>query len=157
MISKGFYFSSKTEKNKGDRDCKFWFHQRRNCGLFVAVLHPHKYRFSQAEKQSSRFHYNNKVLMNFFLCCVDFPELLSCLCYTKRGLPIVFAPKNSHHSLHPKFTLVCLWCRRAGGLSVYGQVWLLGFADGSHSWIQLFTLNRRISCQCYQSPSGHEI
>ena len=30
---------------------------------------------------------------------VDFPEFLSCLCFTKRGLPFVFAPRNPHHRL----------------------------------------------------------
>ena len=30
MISKGFYFSSKIEKNKGDRDFKFFHYQEIN-------------------------------------------------------------------------------------------------------------------------------
>ena len=31
---------------------------------------------------------------NFFLFWVDFAELLSCLCFTKRGWPFAFAPKT---------------------------------------------------------------
>ena len=38
-------------------------------------------------------------MINFFLFWVDFPELLSCLCFTRRGLPFVFAPKNPHNRL----------------------------------------------------------
>ena len=47
----------------------------------------------------------------FFLFWVDFPELLNCLSFTKRGLPFVFTPKIPHHRL-PEI-LVCLWWGRA--------------------------------------------
>ena len=60
---------------------------------------------------------------NFFLFSVDFPELLSCLCFTKRGLPFVFAPKNPHHRL-PEILrwYACGADGRSGGRSVYGHV-----------------------------------
>ena len=44
---------------------------------------------------------------------VDFPELLSCLYFTKRGLPFVFAPKT----LTTDQPLVYLWCGRTDGRS----------------------------------------
>ena len=50
-------------------------------------------------KRSSWFHYNNKFVINFSLFWIDFPELLSCLCFTQQGLPFVFEPKNPHHRL----------------------------------------------------------
>jgi len=51
---------------------------------------------------------------------VDFPELLSCLCFTKRGLPFVFAPKNPHHRL-PEILhwYASVGDERAGGRSVW--------------------------------------
>ena len=52
---------------------------------------------------------------NFFLFWVDFPELLSCLCFTKRGLPFVFAPKKLSPQTTRNFALVCLWCGRTVG------------------------------------------
>ena len=68
----------------------------------------------QSLKRSSRFDYNNKFLINLFLFWVDFPELVSCLCFTKRGLPFVFAPKHPPQTTR-NFALVCLWCGRSGG------------------------------------------
>ena len=42
----------------------------------------------------------------------------SCLCFTKRGLPFVFAPKNAHHRL-PE---ILRWCTcgtdRPGGVGI---------------------------------------
>ena len=51
---------------------------------------------------------------------VDFPELLSCLCFTKRGLPFVFAPKNPHHRL-PEILhwYASVGDEQAGGRSVW--------------------------------------
>ena len=62
---------------------------------------------------------------NFFLFWVDFPELLNCLSFTKRGLPFVFTPKIPHNRL-PEI-LVCLWWGRAvSALSSDCQI----FSDG---------------------------
>ena len=62
-------------------------------------------------------------MKNFFLFWVDFPELLSCLCFTKRRLPFVFAPKNPHHRL-PEILrwYACGADGRSGGRSVYCHV-----------------------------------
>ena len=61
-------------------------------------------------------------IITFFLFWVDVPELRSCLCFTERGLPFVFAPKNPSPQTTRSFALVCLWCGRTVGRLVSGQV-----------------------------------
>ena len=61
---------------------------------------------------------------NFFLFWVDFLELLRCLCFTKGGLPFVFAQKTLTTD-YPKFGVGIPVVRTdggAGGRSVYGHV-----------------------------------
>jgi len=87
------------------------------------------HRFSQGLKRTSRFHHNNKFLINFSLFWVDFPEILRYLCFTKRGLPFVFSPKKRSPQTTLNFALVCLWGGRAGGRCTI--TWLPNF----HGWV----------------------
>ena len=41
----------------------------------------------------------------FFLFWVDFPELLSCVCFTRHGLPFVVAPKKNLTTDSPLFSV----------------------------------------------------
>ena len=71
-------------------------------------------RFSKAQKRSSRSHDNDK-----FLFVLSWLPWTCCLCFTKRGLPFVFAPKKPSPQTTRNFGipgLVYLWCGRAVGV-----------------------------------------
>jgi len=63
--------------------------------LFITHTKPVKKNLAKPKTEAPDF----ITMINFFFFGVDFPELLSRLCFAKRGLPFVFAPKTTHHRL----------------------------------------------------------
>ena len=61
MISKGFYFSSKIEKNKGDRDFE--------CGIPVSMGYPSPHGQNEFANNSNRFSQSFYLEHDFFGFC----------------------------------------------------------------------------------------